>query len=590
MKKIVMLLVILSMGFISCSGILKFTREGSNPADIVILNARIWTSDSLQPRAQAVAITGEIISYVGSNEGAMDFIGEDTQVIQARKRRITPGFVDNHCHVLWIGGLLALMPVDLYECNSLEDVAEVVRKTAEDKPDLPFVGGIGWKPEYLPNRTPTKEMLDEIVSDRPVILMSYSGQGGWMNSQAIDICSKADPNAFSYLAPVKDETTGDWTGEFKHFHAFNFLNFFTWDDLGEDGRRMFEDKIKEALHSGISTGVTAYHDVQIYDEFIPFLLDMNKKGEFNDVRVRLAYYIGHEELHNEEKLISNLKYWKGLDEKYSDDHFNIGNSAKMYIDGTADNLTCFMLEPFSSDPGNYGEPVWTQDEFDTLVNILDILKIQACTHSVGDAGIHRVINSYEKAIKKNSSIDARHRSEHCELPIPEDIERMAELGIYASMQPCHFYGCDEPIALALGEDRVKGIMPWNSLSEAGVSVSFGSDWCTSPFNPFYGLLIASKRMNYKNEMNWKKEEKVPIGDAINFWTIGSAKALFWDDKIGSIEVGKYADLVIFNTDPMEVGTLWFLLTHEIDLGTLDDFVDITMVGGKIVYKKEGAEL
>ncbi len=160
---------------------------------------------------------------------------------------------------------------------------------------------------------------------------------------------------------------------------------------------------------------------------------------------------------------------------------------------------------------------------------------------------------------------------------------MARLGIFASMQPQHFF--DDMTHDAIGSERAQRLMPWRSLLDAGVQVSFGTDWAAGPLNPAYGLLIAALRVNSKGERNVGPKETVPVEEAIRLWTIGSARNLFMEDKIGSLETGKYADLVIFNTDLRKMPTFWFLLTHDIGLGTLDHFVDLTMVGGEEVYVK-----
>jgi imidazolonepropionase-like amidohydrolase len=148
---------------------------------------------------------------------------------------------------------------------------------------------------------------------------------------------------------------------------------------------------------------------------------------------------------------------------------------------------------------------------------------------------------------------------------------MADLRVYAAMQPTHFYS-DPDIDAALGLERLQRLMPWQRLQKANVPVSFGSDWCAGPINPVYGLLVAGTRMNYKEETDWGPEEALSVEDGIRNWTIGSARALFWEKEIGSIEVGKFADFVLFGEDITQAATISFFLTHDIELGKLDDFV------------------
>ncbi len=566
-----------------CATVPKFARTGSHPADWVIVNAQILTSDTNRPHADSLAVKGERIAYVGTRQGVADFVGPQTEVIDGKGRLVTPGFVDNHCHALWIGGMTYLQPWELFTLETQDDILAWVKKRAEEHPELPLIGGIGWRIDLLPDG-PRREILDAVVPDRPVMLMAYSGQGGWLNSKAIEWMETRNPEAFERLAPVRDPKTGEYTGECKHYHVLNFYDYFTAEEMGGAVEEGIMAAMTKTLDEALSYGVTTMHDAQIYPEFIPLILKFRDRGGLDNVRVRGAYFVSHERLEDEAKLKKDLRAWKKLRQTESGPHLVLGESLKLYIDGTMDNWTSFQREPFTDNPTTCGRPDWTQEEFDRVVEIADAMGLQCCTHACGDAGAHRVINAYEHARQANGPRDARHRIEHCEMPPAEDWPRMAKLGILAAMQPQHFYGGDM-IEKRLGYTRAQLRSPWRSLDEAGVSVSFGTDWAAGPFNPAYGLLIAALRMNYKGDNDWGPKEAIPVETGIRFWTAGSAHALFMEHDIGSLEVGKYADLAVFNTDLRKMPTLWFLLTHEVGLGTLDTFVDLTMVGGQIAYEK-----
>ena len=549
-------------------------------ADLVVFNADILTSDIDYPYAQAVAVKDGRIVYVGGNRFITDFIGFGTEVINGRGRLVTPGFVDNHCHVLWIGGMSYLQPPELFDCEDMEQILAKVKERAEKNPDLPLIGAIGWRMEQLPNG-PKREILDEIVSDRPVMLMSYSGQAGWLNSKAIALMEERNPKAFELLSPVRNPDTGECTGECRRYHVINFLDYFTWEELGPRVEQGIMDEMTRILNEALSYGVTTMNDVQIYPQFIPLILKFRDRSGLNNVRVRGSYFIGNERMEDVKQLKKDLREWKKLGASESGAHLVLGDSVKLYIDGTVDNHTAFMLEPYADDPSTTGIPDWTQEAFNGVIQIVDALRLQACTHACGDAGAHRVINAYEYALNSNGRRDARHRIEHCELPIMEDQQRMGQLGILASMQPQHFFG-DQMLEKGLGTERLQRLMPWRSLDEAGVHLSFGTDWAAGPINPAYGLLIAANRLNYKGETDWGPEEAVPVEEAIRYWTIGSAHALMMEKEIGSLKPGKYADFVIFNTDLRIFDSL---STYAVDLESLDDLVDVTVVGGRKVYEK-----
>lgn len=573
----------LSLFFGACSSMKKYTRDGSQPAELVIANADIFTSNPDQPYAEALAVKDGRFTYVGDNKGVADFVGPDTRLIDGKGRTITPGFVDNHCHVLWIGGLFGLM-ANLYTDTNFEQVKATVNKFAEENPENPFIMGVGWKYDYFPNNMPTLALADSILSDRPMMLMSYGGNTGWVNTMAFNLMQERNPEAFQELHPGINEETGEYNGLLMHFHAVDPFEYFSEEEVGPEVREKMYIAMDEILNEGLKYGVTAFNDVQIYNSFVPMLLEYKEKGGLDNVRARATYYVGCDALNDEEGLKEDLHYWLDLDEKYSDSHLRFGKSTKLYIDGVITSHTSLLLEPYCDRPGYYGEAVWTQEDFNRVIEIIDGMGMQCCTHACADGGIRRIVNAYEHAQKVNGKRDSRHRIEHGDLPHPDDIKRMGELGVYVAQQPCHFYGEDLTVA-ALGEERIQRIHPWQSYVDAGVNLSFGSDWCTAPYNPVYGLLIAGTRMNYTGKANWGPDEKIDIETAIEHYTIGSAKALMMEDEIGSIEVGKFGDFAIFNTDLLKMTSLWFLLTHKLDLGEMDDFVDMTIVGGEIVYEK-----
>jgi hypothetical protein len=563
----------------------RVRRDGGSPADMVVLSARVLTCDDERSRAQAVAVKDGVFTYVGDNRGAGEFIGPETDVINARGRMLVPGFVDNHCHVLWISALQAIMTSDLFNCNSLDEVYSVVTEYADKNPDLPMVLCLGFRYDYIPGQLPNKEMLDDVISDRPTILWCYGGQSGWLNTKALELMKQRNPREFERLVPYRDEKTGELTGLLRHFHEFDPFRFFTGEEIGPDIRVKMKEKMLETIEEAISVGVTTMDDAQIYRSFVPTLLEFRAEGGLDKARVRCCYYVGHYALEDEEALKENLRWWKEFGEEESSAHLRLGKGLKFYIDGISGNFTAFMLEPYPDRPGDYGDPVWTQEDFDRVIEIADSMGLQTCTHGCGDAGVRRIINSCERAEGVNGKRDARHRVEHASIVTPEDQIRMARLGVFAASQPAHFFAIDDAFARTVGLERMSEVMPWRSLERVGVPLCFGSDWCNSPLNPIYGLLLAATRMNYRMETDWAPEEKISLEEAIRHWTIDSARALFMEDEIGSIEAGKRADFVIFTQNLLKIASPLFLLTHKVELGALDGFVDATVVDGKTVYRK-----
>lgn len=586
-KSIILIFGILLILFTACKKSPKFSLTGTKPADMVIINAEILTCDDRNTIAEAMAVKNGSIKYVGKNEGLEDYVGVNTTIINGRGRTITPGFIDNHCHVIWIGGLTSIMTTDLFYCKTADEIKQVVLKQASNHPDWLMVLAQGWKQECIPEGTNQLELLDSWIKDRPVGLMSYQATG-WVNSKMLALMQERNMAAFERLVPEKNKN-GEYNGLLRHFHAFNPLDFVSIEELGNGVKEEMFKAITKTLNDALAVGVTTMDDVQIYKAFVPMVLEFRDKGGLDKVRIRCGFYIPNDVLKDEDSFRKDLLWWKEIGRTKSSERLTLGKSVKFYIDGVSSNHASFQFKPFSDEPNNYGDEVWTQEGFNRVMEIVDSLELQACTHSCGDAGINRVINSYEHVYNIHGKRDLRHRSDHCSAPTYEDIERMGKIGVYAAMQPTHFFG-DVTIENALGIERLQRFQPWRSIEKAGVNISFGSDWCAGPNNPIYGLIISNMRMNYKGKTDWGPDEKITLENAIRYWTIGSAKALHMEKEIGSLEVGKCADFVLFNTDPLGVTSWWFLLTHEINLGKLDDFVDLTVVGGKIVYHKTNAEL
>ncbi len=580
------------MLMVAAFGLIPFgcgSDDISPGSDLVIMNASVFTSDFANPWARAVAVTNGKVTYVGDDAGVMARIGSNTRVIDAEGRMLTPGFVDNHCHVLWIGALQALMTKTLYKATSFDQVKGFVQDYAAENPDHAIVMGVGWRYSYLPNEMPDRQLGDKIIEDRPMLLMSYGGNTGWLNSLAVEELLKRNATAFRHLAPAVD-SRGEYTGVLMHFHAFNPLDFYAIEELGTHMKQRMFSEISKILESGLSYGVTTYNDVQIYKSFISMLLEFRGQGGLNAVRVRGSYYVGSHSLEDEEGLKSNLAFWRSLYNAESDDHLVLGDSVKLYIEGVFDSHTCLLLEPYTDEPENYGEATWTQEDFNKVTEIIDGMGIQCCTHASGDGGIRMVINAYENAIRANGYRDARHRLEHCDLPDPtEDQPRMARLGIYAAMQPNHFFG-NTSGEKRLGFDRMQRFEPWRSLEHLEINLSFGSDWAAGLLNPIYALFLATHRLNYEFKPDWGPDEKISIENAIRHYTIDSARALRLEGKIGSIEVGKHADFALFNIDLRSIATDGFLLAYPISVEGMEvtgweDFVEMTVVGGNIVYQK-----
>jgi len=248
---------------------------------------------------------------------------------------------------------------------------------------------------------------------------------------------------------------------------------------------------------------------------------------------------------------------------------------KGFIDGSLGSGTAAFFKPYNDDPTTTGLPTMTQSELDDLVAFADKEGFQIGIHAIGSKGNNMVLNAYEEALRINGRRDSRHRIEHAQVLIPEDINRFTKLGVIASMQPTHCITDKRFAEKRIGKDRCKGAYAWKSLLNADAKIAFGTDWPVEPLNPMEGLYAAVTRKDRKGELGngWFPEEKISMDKAIELYTLESAYASFEEDIKGSIEKGKLADIVVLSQDLFEIS----------EDKIMDTKVVYTIIGGKIIY-------
>jgi len=541
------------------------------PADLVIKNAKIVTIDKDNPGAEAVAFKGEMIIAVTSNRKIEQYIEEGTtQVIDARGRLVIPGFNDAHAH-------FGLVDIDYIELRYITDpnvITEKVReKVAGVKPGELIRGG-HWEHEMFDNKQwPTKELIDEVAPDNPVLLNRADGHSVLVNSYVLENSgiTKDTPDPFGGEIQ-KDPVTGEPTGILKE----------TAKGLIKTGAKKVERTPEEeeerwmkgwqaALDMAARLGVTSIQhpgggNAETYQRF----MDMGNLTVRVDVAGRLTADEGQ------------LHKWDSLRNKYSPE----GNwirfgYLKGYMDGTLGSGTMMVFEPFEDEPDKTGLPRMLYEELEHMVLKADSMGFQIGIHAIGPKANHWILNAFEKAIEVNGKRDSRHRSEHAQILTDEDIPRFAELEVIASMQPTHCITDKRFCEKRIGYERSKGAYAWRRLLDAGAKIAFGTDYSVEPLDPLEGLYAGVTRKDRIGEEGegWFPGQKLTMEETIELYTLGAAYAQFMEDRKGMIKKGYLADVVIFNNDLMTI-------PHD---RIMSSKVDYTIVGGKIVYKREDTE-
>lgn len=540
--------------------------EPVEPADVVIVNAKVLTIDPENPGAEAIAMRGEWIVKVGKKKDVEPYIDEATEIIDAEGRLVFPGFNDAHAH------FDALDP-DYIELRYITDPAEITRRVAEKvastEPGVLIYGG-HWEHEMFSNKAwPSKELLDDVAPNNPVALRRTDGHSVLVNSYVLKASgiTKDTPDPFGGEIQ-KDPVTGEPTGIFKE-SAMRLLTYGAKAvELSEEEKEAKRiEGWKAAFDYAARLGVTSIQYpgggdpdfFKAWQEQGLLTARIDVAGRLTDNADALAAYDAMRKAYPAEGNWIRFGYMKG------------------FIDGTLGSGTLMLFEPLEDDPGNTGLPQMEYEELERKVLASDAMGFQIGIHAIGTRANNWILNAYEKAAEVNGKRDARHRSEHAQILIQEDIPRFAELGVIASMQPTHCITDKRFAEKRIGLERCKGAYAWRSLLDAGAKLAFGTDYSVEPLEPMEGLYAAVTRKDRLGEEGngWFPEQKLSMEEAIQFYTLGSAYAQFMEDRKGMIRENYLADIVIVNQD---------LLTIPEDQ-IMKTLIDYTLVGGKVVYQR-----
>ena len=537
------------------------------PADLVVKNAKIVTIDKDNPRGQAIAVRGEVILAVTSNAKIEQYIEEGTtEVIDAGGRLLIPGLNDAHIH--FMGGGSSLMQLDFRYVHDTDTIKQMVADAVEHAKPGELINGRGWEHETFPDKKwPTKEILDAVAPDNPVALRRADGHSVWVNSYVIreSGVTKDTPDPPNGTI-MRDPETGEPTGIFKE-GASRLLKITSSVKLTEEERAERSDRALElALKAARETGVTSIQ--QLNGGFERFMRFKNEGRLTTRATINMSLPRNDEGLARLEELRQEYPQ--------SDNWIRFGY-LKIFIDGTLGSGTALMFEPFEDDPGTSGLPMMPYEEFEGRIVAADAHGFQTGTHAIGTKGNNFVLNAVEKAQQVNGKRDARHRSEHAQILIDEDIPRFAALGVIASMQPTHCITDKRFAEKRIGLERCRGAYAWRRLLNAGAKIAFGTDWPVEPIDPLEGLYGAVTRKDRAGEEGegWFPDQKLTMEEAIELYTLGAAYAEFMEDRKGKLKEGYLADMVIFNQDLMTI-------PHD---QIMKSKVDITIVGGKVVFQR-----
>ncbi len=553
--------------------------QDPQPADLVLRGAVVHTLNPARPTAEAIAVIDDRIAFVGSSRDVTAWIGDATRVVdfasEGAGMAIYPSFADSHLHLVGHGE--ALRRVDLVGTTSYDEViARVVARAETEQPNA-WILGRGWDQNDWDDKTfPHHAALSAAVPDNPVILRRIDGHALLANQRALEL-ARAD-------GPLSWEQDGgriitDENGETGVF--IDRAMALVQRVAPATSESMIRASVTAAIEDLHAHGITSIHDAGISTSAVELYADMIRKDAF-DLRVH-ALLSGHDP--------TLKRALRGDDTPFpTPDYTGHGRLAvraiKLSIDGALGSRGAALLEDYSDEPGNNGLLLETPEYVEDTARRALRHGFQLCVHAIGDRGNRAVLDAFARAMTDVRLTDRavpspRFRIEHAQILHPDDVSRFASLGIIPSMQALHLTS-DMPWAATRVGDRVRGAYVWRALLDTGVIIPGGSDAPVEVPSAILGFHAAITRRNAEGEPTggWSPDQAMTRAEALQHLTLWPAIAAFDEHRLGSLEVGKLADIVVTDGDLMTLEPQWIPRVA----------VRMTVFDGRVVHEAAGPSL
>ena len=542
-------------------------------ADRIFVNGNIWTGDDAHPKAEAIAILGDRLLAVGTNQQIRVLASSETAIVDLKGSFVAPGFQDSHLH--FPGPSVNSVRFDGIE--TLDAFQKRLSEFAKSHGKLSWITGGGWGYSAFPNQTVNKKYVDTVVSDRPVYVSERDGHMGLANSKALQMAgiTRATPDPPN--GHIMKDANGEPTGELKE--AAQELMYSKIPPSTEDETyKTLLQHMDEAAADGLTSVQNATWSPADQAVYVRALAANALKLRFRFAPPILPADGGAPTHHNLQKPLTadDLKEYKRLRDTFRGPLMKFG-SIKGFLDGTVDARTAAMFEPYVG--GGTGIPFWEQDDLNKTVALYDKEGFQVMLHAIGDKAINMALNAFEYAAQTNGTTGRRHRIEHVEVPLLADLPRFKQLGVIASTQAL-FASPDATVlqnfAVLLGPERASHADSFKIFDDAGAVQIFGSDWSVFDFSPLKGMYAAVTRMTPEGTPpgGWYPAGRISIEAALRHYTRDGAYASFDEDIRGTLTAGKLADFVVLSKDLLTIPPTDILKTKVL----------LTVMGGKETYR------
>ncbi|MDW7668145.1 MAG: amidohydrolase [Bacillota bacterium] len=539
--------------------------------DKILFNGEIYTLDKNGTKAEAIGIKEGRIEAIGSSDDILKFKNENTELIDLKGKMTVPGFIDSHMHLISYG--YALSKVALSQCKSIDEMIEkgkeFIQKNNFEKED--WIQGRGWNHDYFDEkRVPNRHDLDKISTEHPICFARACGHIAVVNTKALEVAKIDEHPKQPDGGYIDVDESRKPTGVIRE-NALKLIYGIIPDPDLDKVKEMITNCIDDALEQGITSIHTDDFEQLPSKDYKKIIKAYRELAEEDNLNIRVY----EQSLFSEpEKLKDFLN--NGYNTGWGDEFFKIG-PLKLLADGSLGARTAYMTEAYFDDESTKGIPIFTQDELDELVMMAHMAGMQIAVHGIGDGIMHMIGKSLEKALKEKPVEDHRHGIVHAQITDLELIEKFKEMNLIAYIQPIFLHYDMHIVEERIGKERAKYTYNWKRMIDMGIHLAGGSDAPVEKFDilPNIYSAVTRKDLNGNPKNGWLPEQKVSVEDALRMFTVEGAYASFEEDVKGTLEVGKYADLVVlednlFNINPDKIK---------------DVRVELTMVNGKTFHKR-----
>ena len=531
----------------------------SAPVTLAVVNARIWTGDARRPWADAIAVSGDRITAVGSS-AEIRKLSRSARVIDARGRMLVPGFTDSHVH--FVDGGFRLSSVQLRDARTPAEFIARIKHFAATQPKGAWITGGDWDHEQWGGELPARAWIDSVTPDNPVWINRLDGHMSLANGAALRAAGVTKATAAIDGGTIVRDASGEPTGILKD-NAMSLVD----QRVPDPAPAQTDAALQAAMRYVAAQGVTSVHNMGTWGDLATF-----ERAHAAGTMITRIY------------AVVPLSTWERLRDTvaargHGDAWVRIGG-LKGFVDGSLGSHTAAFLEPFTDAPKDSGLLVNSEQDLYAWTSGADRAGLQVIVHAIGDRAIRMQLGIFARVASENGARDRRFRIEHAQHIAPTDIPRFASLGVIASMQPYHAIDDGRWAERVIGPERIRTTYAFRSLRDAGARLAFGSDWFVAPPTPLEGIYAAVTRrtLDDRNPDGWVPEQKITVEDALRAYTSGGAFASFEEADKGTLERGKLADFTIIDRD----------LTRIAPETIRDARVTMTVVGGRIVFEQTGS--